>query len=375
VTNIPESESLRLFAGKTGVLMLHGFTGSPASIKPWALALHERGLSVSVPRLPGHGTHWSDLNKVSWQDWYETIEKEFLELKKKCDQVFVAGFSVGGALALRLSQIRGSEIAGTILLNASIYDERARFRFVGALSTFLPSIAGGDGDVAKPGNSKHGYDRIPLKGLNQVRKLWEVVERDLYLVDLPLMVAYSLNDHVVHPVCSETIIDNVYSADIREVVFEKSFHNVALDHDADLLNDETMDFILDVLSGELSRGESIYESDERELIDAEFESIVSGLSLDESAPTTYLDELDARPNDPEGFTPPNPRLPNSDQTSRLALLGIVGGGAYMFFELFSDIDLLGMGPWPGLLAFIGGLSTLIWRSARAEDDFGDGVEL
>ena len=375
MTNIPESESLRLFAGKTGVLMLHGFTGSPASIKPWALALHERGLSISVPRLPGHGTHWSDLNKVSWQDWYETIEKEFLELKKKCDQVFVAGFSVGGALALRLSQIRGSEIAGTILLNASIYDERARFRFVGALSTFLPSIAGGDGDVAKPGNPKHGYDRIPLKGLNQVRKLWEVVERDLYLVDLPLMVAYSLNDHVVHPVCSETIIDNVYSADIREVVFEKSFHNVALDHDADLLNDETMDFILDVLSGELNRGESIYESDERELIDAEFESIVSGLSLDESAPTTYLDELDARPNDPEGFTPPNPRLPNSDQTSRLALLGIVGGGAYMFFELFSDIDLLGMGPWPGLLAFIGGLSTLIWRSARAEDDFGDGVEL
>ena len=375
MTNIPESESLRLFAGKTGVLMLHGFTGSPASIKPWALALHERGLSISVPRLPGHGTHWSDLNKVSWQDWYETIEKEFLELKKKCDQVFVAGFSVGGALALRLSQIRGSEISGTILLNASIYDERARFRFVGALSTFLPSIAGGDGDVAKPGNPKHGYDRIPLKGLNQVRKLWEVVERDLYLVDLPLMVAYSLNDHVVHPVCSETIIDNVYSADIREVVFEKSFHNVALDHDADLLNDETMDFILDVLSGELSRGESIYESDERELIDAEFESIVSGLSLDESAPTTYLDELDARPNDPEGFTPPNPRLPNSDQTSRLALLGIVGGGAYMFFELFSDIDLLGMGPWPGLLAFIGGLSTLIWRSARADDDFGDGVEL
>ena len=375
MTNIPESESLRLFAGKTGVLMLHGFTGSPASIKPWALALHERGLSVSVPRLPGHGTHWSDLNKVSWQDWYETIEKEFLELKKKCDQVFVAGFSVGGALALRLSQIRGSEIAGTILLNASIYDERARFRFVGALSTFLPSIAGGDGDVAKPGAPKHGYDRIPLKGLNQVRKLWEVVERDLYLVDLPLMVAYSLNDHVVHPVCSETIIDNVYSADIREVVFEKSFHNVALDHDADLLNDETMDFILDVLSGELSRGESIYESDERELIDAEFESIVSGLSHDESAPTTYLDELDARPNDPEGFTPPNPRLPNSDQTSRLALLGIVGGGAYMFFELFSDIDLLGMGPWPGLLAFIGGLSTLIWRSARADDDFGDGVEL
>ena len=111
------------------------------------------------------------------------------------------------------------------------------------------------------------------------------------------------------------------------------------------------------------------------MIDAEFESIVSGLSLDESAPTTYLDELDAPRYDPEGFTQPNPKIPAADQVSRLALLGIVGGGAYMLFEMFTGIDVLGMGPWPGVLGFIGGISTYIWRSARAEDDFGDGVEL
>ena len=375
MSNIPESEPLRLLAGKTGVLMIHGFRGSPASVKPWALSLHEKGLSVAVPTLAGHGTHWNDLNKVNWEDWYGVVEKEFLELKKHCDQVFVAGFSVGGALALRLSQIRGSELAGAILVNASIYDERKRFKFVPALSLFLPSIPGGPGDVAKEGVPQHGYDRIPLRGLNQVRKLWKIVERDLYLVDLPLMVSYSLNDHVVHPVCSETIIDNVFSSDIREVVFENSFHNVALDHDAELLNEESMDFILDVLSGELARGESTAEADERELIDAEFESMVSGLSLDQSAPTTYLDELDARPYDPEGFIRPNPKLPAADQISRFALLGIVGGGAYMVFGAFTGIDLLGMGPWPGLLGFIGGIATYIWRSARPEDDFGDGVEL
>ena len=375
MSNIPESEPLRLFAGKTGVLMVHGFRGSPASVKPWALSLHEKGLSVFVPTLAGHGTRWSDLNKVTWEDWYAVVEKEFLELKKHCDHVFVAGFSVGGALALRLSQIRGSELAGAILLNASIYDERKRFKFVPILSKFMQSIPGGPGDVAKVGVPQHGYERIPLRGLNQVRKLWEVVERDLYLVDLPLMVSYSINDHVVHPVCSETIIDNVYSSDIREVVFENSFHNVALDHDAELLNEESMDFILDVLSGELIRGESFFESDERELIDAEFESMVSGLSLDQSAPTTYLDELDARPYDPEGFIQPNPKLPAADQTSRFALLGIVGGGSYLLFEMFTGIDLLGMGPWPGVLGFIGGIATYIWRSARPEDDFGDGVEL
>lgn len=355
--------------------MIHGFTGSPASIKPWAHSLHESGLTVFAPLLSGHGTHWSDLNKVRWEDWYQVIENEFLELKKHCDQIFVAGFSVGGALALRLSQIRGSELAGAILLNASIYDERRRFNLVPALSLILPSIPGGTGDIAKAGGIRHGYERIPLKGLNQVRKLWRTVEHDLYLVDLPLMVAYSLNDHVVHPVCSETIIENVYSSDIREVVFEKSFHNVALDYDAELLNEESLSFILDVVSGELRRGESMSDSDERELIDAEFESIVSGLSLDESAPTTYLDELDARKFDPEGFTPPDPKLEPADQISRFALLGIVGGSAYILFGALTGIDLLGLGPWPGILGFIGGVTTYIWRSARPENDFGDGVEL
>ncbi len=355
--------------------MIHGFTGSPASIKPWALAMYEKGLTVSVPRLAGHGTHWSELNKVQWQDWYEVVEKEFLELKKHCDQIFIAGFSVGGALALRLSQIRGSELAGVILLNASIYDERIRFKFVPALSLFISSIPGGSGDVAKPNTINHGYDRIPLRGLNQVRKLWNVVERDLYLVDLPLMVSYSVNDHVVHPVCSETIIDNVYSSDIREIIFESSFHNVALDHDAQLLNEETFDFIADVLSGELVRGDSRAESDERELIDDEFASIVSGLSLDQSAPTTYLDELDAREHDPEGFTPPNPKIPAADQNARFAMFGIVGGAGYLLFQMLTGIDLLGMGPWPGVLGFIGGISTYIWRSARPDDDFSDGVEL
>ena len=47
------------------------------------------------------------------------------------------------------------------------------------------------------------------------------------------------------------------------------------------------------------------EFDEEELIRSEFDSIVSGLSLDESAPTTYLDELDAL-HDTHRFIPPNP---------------------------------------------------------------------
>ena len=375
MSKIPNSESIYRSGGQIGVLLIHGFLGTPVSIKPWAQSLTEEGYTVSAPLLPGHGTSPNALNKTTWEDWYSCVEREFLKLRNECERVFVAGFSMGGALALRLSQIRGSEIEGTILLNASIYDERKIFHLVPVLSKLLPTLKGGPTDVAKPNPPIHTYDRIPLRALDSLRKLWKIVERDLYLVDLPLMVAYSINDHTVHPVCSETIIDNVFSVDIREVIFEKSFHNVCLDYDSEGLNEETIEFIRAVLSGDLMRGESYAEMDERELIDAEFESIVSGLSLDESAPTTYLDELDARKYDPEGFTPPSPRAPRIDQKYRAALFGIIGGAGYLLIEITTGFDFLGLGPWPGILGFIGGVATFIWRTAKPNEDFDEGVEL
>ena len=179
----------------------------------------------------------------------------------------------------------------------------------------------------------------------------------------------------MHPVCSETIINNVFSVDIREIAFEKSFHNVALDFDAELLIEETLAFILDVMSGELARGESSSAFDERDLIDAEFESIVSGLSLDESSPSNYLDDLDRVENATERFIQPDPILPKVDQASRAALVGIFGGALYLLIEIITGFDFLGLGPWPGVLGFVGGIATYIWRTARRDDDFDDGVIL
>jgi carboxylesterase len=107
-------------------------------------------------------------------------------------------------------------------------------------------------DVNKPNPVRHSYGRLPLKALDSLRGLWNSVESELYLVTTPPTVSYLVNDHVVDPRNSETIIDNVYSADIREVIFERSFHNVALDYEADILIEESLLFIQDVLSGEIA---------------------------------------------------------------------------------------------------------------------------
>lgn len=375
MTLIANSESIYLSGpsgGKTGVLLLHGFTGSPASILPWARGIHEAGYTVSVPRLAGHGTQWQDLNRSTWEDWYDSAQAALTTLQATCERIFVAGFSVGGTLALKLAQSRGAKIEGLLLLNPSIFDDRKFFKLVPLLKRLLPSIKGGESDVAQSGAPIHGYERIPLKALGSVRELWKIVERDLYLVDLPILIGYSINDHVVSPNCSHTIIDNVSSPSIREIIFERSFHNVSLDYEAEDLIAESIEYIQDVLTGEFERTN---ENDESELIDAEFESIVSQLSLDESTQTTYLDELDARGE--EHFEHPNPKLPEVDQASRIALMCLIGGPAYLLLEYTTGFTFFGTGPWPGILLFMGGVVASIMRLARSDEDDGyeDGAEV
>jgi carboxylesterase len=77
-----------------GILLVHGFTGSPASMRPWGEFLYSKGYTVRVPLLPGHGTHPEHLNKVKWQEWPAKIEFELSQLKKSCDVVFLIGLSM-----------------------------------------------------------------------------------------------------------------------------------------------------------------------------------------------------------------------------------------------------------------------------------------
>ena len=369
MNSIPNSAGFNLTGGKIGVLVLHGFTGSPVSIAPWANYLNTLGYTVSAPCLPGHGSSWQQLNKTTWQDWYKASEQSLLELQKKCDRIFIAGFSMGGALALRLCQVRSSEIEGLLLLNPSIHDRRWFLKLIPLLKYFIPSIKKGPTDIAAPNPIKHAYGRTPLKALDSLRKLWKIVQRDLYLIDLPIMVAYSINDHAVDPANATTVIDNIFSVDIREVVFENSYHNVALDYDCEQLNIESKLFIQDVLSDQLKRGSNFNEND---LVDAEFDSIVSGLSLDESSPTNYLDELDGI-YEVERFKPPNPSSFVLNKNQRLSVAALIASASYLLAYNLTEFEVLGL--WPVVIGISAAVANLIWDTAGKDDDNEDGAKL
>ena len=79
------------------MLLCHGFTGSPQTLRGWADYLAGQDLTVSLPRLPGHGTTWQDLARTSGDDWYAEVDAAFGRLASRCEQTFVFGLSMGGS--------------------------------------------------------------------------------------------------------------------------------------------------------------------------------------------------------------------------------------------------------------------------------------
>ncbi|UVS77869.1 carboxylesterase [Actinokineospora sp. UTMC 2448] len=225
-----------------GVLLSHGFTGSPFSLRPWADRLVAEGFSVRLPLLPGHGTRWQDMNRTTWPQWYGEVESSFLELRERCATVFAFGLSMGGTLCLRLAQTHGSDVAGLVLVNPSVLSLRRDIRLVSALARLVPSVRPISDDIAKPGVTEHAYPRTPLRALASLTKLWATVRADLPAVTQPLLLLHSAVDNVVEPENSKVVLAEVSSTDVTEVVLENSRHVATLDHDADLIFDRSIAF-------------------------------------------------------------------------------------------------------------------------------------
>lgn len=240
---LPGAEPFRHEGGETGVLLCHGFTGSPQSLRPWAEFLADRGLTVSLPLLPGHGTRWEDMQLTGWQDWYAEVDRELRTLRERCTKVFVFGLSMGGALALRLAAKHGDEVSGVVVVNpANRVHGLAAYALPVArhLIRTTPGIAS---DIKKEGAAELGYDRVPLHAAHSLRIFFRLVDGELPQVTQPLLLLRSAEDHVVPAADSARVLSRVSSTDVTETVLEQSYHVATLDHDADRIFEESLAFI------------------------------------------------------------------------------------------------------------------------------------
>jgi esterase/lipase len=229
--------------GRTGVLLIHGFTGTPMSMRPWGEHLAAEGFAVRCPLLPGHGTRWQDCNVSTHDQWTTAVGEAFDALAAECDRVFVAGLSMGGTLATRLAEVRPDDVAGLILVNPALLTQRLDAKLLPLIARLTASWAPIASDIKKPGVTELAYPKLPTRAMMQLRRLWAATRADLARVTTPVIVFHSAEDHVVEPINSQVLLDGVSSADTTEVVLKDSYHVATLDNDAPAIFEGSVDWI------------------------------------------------------------------------------------------------------------------------------------
>ena len=240
---LPGAEPFHHDGSDVGVLLCHGFTGTPQSLRPWGEYLADRGYSVRLPLLPGHGTTWQEMNQTRWEDWYAAVDAAFRELHEACERVVVCGLSMGGALALQLAQGHGPRISGLVLVNPAVKVEDPRTLLLPVLKHVVGSLGAIGNDIKKPGVTELAYARTPLKAAHSQLIAWQSIVRDLPEVTQPLLLLRSPQDHVVPASSSALILSRISSLDVTEILLEDSYHVATIDNDAQRIFDESAKFI------------------------------------------------------------------------------------------------------------------------------------
>lgn len=233
-----------LTSGDVGILLIHGFTGSPAELRPFGHYLHARGLTVAAPLLPGHGATPVDLNRQRRQDWIACVEQALADLQRQCKRVFIAGLSLGALLTLMLAG-RQHNLAGIIAYSPAIVVNDPRAYFVAILKYLTPTLAKPPDYFADPAAQSlmWCYSVYPTAAAHEAMKLIGEVKRILPEVACPLLVFYSRGDPTIHPQSAQLVYDRVCSADKAIVALQESGHVITIDREWRQVAEETYRFI------------------------------------------------------------------------------------------------------------------------------------
>ena len=237
------AEPFFLPGGEQGVLLIHGFTGSPGEIRLLGEYLHQKGYTVLAPRLCGHGATVEEMSKTRWSHWYAGVEDGYHILKSLCKYIAVVGLSMGGLLALKL----GSEYPVDCLVSLStpIYIVDKRLDMLPVYRVFREFVPKKRRVYAgiKPKYSA-GYNATPLSSLSSLLDLIQHVDSLLPKITIPLLIMQARFEHTVEPKSASHIYDKVGSKDKKIIWLEKSGHIITLDVEREQVFEEVADWIL-----------------------------------------------------------------------------------------------------------------------------------
>ncbi len=257
--------------GKTGVLLVHGITGSPTEMKPLARKLATQGFTVACPQLAGHCSTLKDLKQTHWTDWYATLEASLDFLSSECDMVYVSGLSMGALLALKLAADHPNRIQGVATLSATFFYDgwnvpHMKQRFLLPLVIYSPlryfisyhepapygikdeRIRNLIATVYEGNNAnmpeKYGYSEFPGVTILETVRLIRAVKRDLARIVTPLLIVHSTEDDMASLENAKFLASRVSSKHLETFYVDDTYHVLTLDKRKDDVANQVAEFFL-----------------------------------------------------------------------------------------------------------------------------------
>ncbi|MDR1488969.1 MAG: alpha/beta fold hydrolase [Desulfovibrio sp.] len=258
-------------AGRIGVLLLHGLTGTPREMLSVGARLHKYGFTVFCPVLAGHCGSEEDLLATTWRDWADSAEQAFFHFREQADVIFVGGLSAGALLSLYLADRHPDAVRGIALYSTTLkWDGWSipKLRFLLPLVLRLPYfgrryhfmeafpygiknerlrrrvVAGmQSGDTSAAGHS-HTPGVI-------VRELWRLVaavERRFACIKTPSLIVHADNDDIAGIKRNALHLQRHLAGPTELLRLYDSYHMITVDQERHKVADATADFFRRLLS-------------------------------------------------------------------------------------------------------------------------------
>lgn len=234
---IPTTEPFFFQGGRTGVLLVHGFTGTPKEMRAMGEDLNKHGFTVLGIRLAGHATTPDNMRASRWTDWTASVEDGFNLLSNSVDRIFLAGLSMGGVLSLLMST--KLNVAGVIAISTPYLLPRDPhypiwfIRLYGKFIKYAPKSKEipGSSWFDKEAYAQHiSYPQNPISSIAELKLLLGEMQSALSKVDKPVLLIHSKNDKYVLPENMEMIYDGLTNtSDKTKVYVTESGHVVTSD--------------------------------------------------------------------------------------------------------------------------------------------------
>lgn len=217
-----------------GVLVIHGFTSTPGSMRAITEAAMQAGYHVETPLLPGHGTKWQDMAKVRYQDWIHEVDLAYQRLQQRCSRIHICGLSLGGALGIYIAS-HYPQTASLTLINNGLYMTDFISKFAWIARYFIPKIKGLSGDIKKQGVTEPAYDFYPASAGHEAIKFFKQAKKSLPKVTCPVIIFKSAQDHIIPVEVAEYTYAFIGSENKKLIYLNDSYHVATMDNEAEII--------------------------------------------------------------------------------------------------------------------------------------------